>query len=133
MEDAISDDTDIDAIAAALRADTAESGTLLDVVALKLEDALPSLTEVDRYSSLGRNRGHVKRVQLTLGDKVFTLQRRHHIEATVAHVVGGITLATDELDADVWLRDLIARMAELSADQTRIRQALDQLVLGQRD
>jgi hypothetical protein len=43
---AISSTPDIDAIAAALRADTADSGLFLDVVAMKLYDALPDLTQV---------------------------------------------------------------------------------------
>jgi hypothetical protein len=132
-EVSITDDADIDAIAATLRADIAESGMLLDVLALKFEDALPSLTVVERYGGFGRNRGHVKRIAIRLDDQLFALRRHHHLEATVAHVVGGIVLSTDELEAHAWMTKLVACMAELSNDQTRIREALDRLVIGPRD
>ena len=126
-------DHDVDAIAAALRADAAESAVLLDVVATKLADALPALTEVTRRGLFGRGRKHVHSLQVTLGDRRFTLKReRHGVAATVTHVVHGITLSTEQVEPDRWLHELAQGLAHLAATQMRARQALDRLIFDRR-
>jgi hypothetical protein len=127
----ISSTPDIDAIAAALRADTADSGLLLDVVAMKLEDALPDLTEVRRHGPLNRSKHRVKELEVAVDEHRFTLKReRHHVVGTITHVVHGIDLSTKRVDVDEWLTVLSEALAKLAAGQARAREALDRLLLG---
>jgi len=123
-EDGIDDD-DIDLIMAALRADTADLSMFLDVIALKLSDALPAYTDVERTPWPRRR---VKTVTVDLDDRRFMLRRAHGIQADIAHVVHGVTLSTQQVDVDEWLRALAKSLAGFAAAQARGREALDRLL-----
>lgn len=130
----INSEDDIDALAAALRADTAESAVLLDVLALKLEDALPDLTEVTRHGLLSRSRHHVKHLSVTVDQQRFTLSNdRNRLVGSITQAVHGVDLATKQVALDEWLRHLAAGLSKLADTQTRAREALDRLLLGPPD
>ena len=122
--DTISGD-DIDLIMAALRADTADLSVFLDVMTMKLADALPEHTEVERS---GWPRRQVRSVTVDLDDRRYRLRRAHGIQAEVAHVVHGVTLSTQRLDVDEWLRALATSIAGFADAQTRGRDALERLL-----
>jgi len=122
--DTISGD-DIDLIMAALRADTADLSVFLDVMAMKLADALPEHTEVERS---GWPRRQVRSVTVDLDDRRYRLRRAHGIQAEVAHVVHGVTLSTQRLDVDEWLRALATSIAGFADAQARGRDALERLL-----
>jgi spore maturation protein SpmB len=122
------DDHDIDLIMAALRADTADLSMFLDVIAVKLADALPDHTQVER-TAWPRRRVRAVTVDLgTVGNRRFRLQRGHGIQADIAHVVKGVTLSTQRVQVDEWLRALATSLAEFGAAQARGREALDRLL-----
>jgi hypothetical protein len=110
---------------AALRADTADLSVLLDVIAVKLADALPSHTRVERY---GWPRRRVRGVTVDMDDRRFRLERGHGIEANIAHIVKGVTLSTKRVDVDEWLRALATSLADFADSQARGREALDRLL-----
>jgi len=110
---------------AALRADTADLSMFLDVIALKLSDALPGHTRVARS---GWPRRRVRSVTVDMDDRQFRLQRGHGIQAEVAHVVKGVTLSTQRVDVDEWLRALAKSLSTFAASQARGREALDRLL-----
>jgi hypothetical protein len=116
---------DIDLIMAALRADTADLSMFLDVIALKLSDALPAHTRVERS---GWPRRRVRAVSVDLDERCFRLQRVHGIHADIAHVVRGVTLSTQRVDVDEWLRALAKSLASFASSQARGREALDRLL-----
>ena len=110
---------------AALRADTADMSVFLDVMAMKLADAMPEHTDVERS---GWPRRQVRSVTVDLDDRRYRLRRAHGIQAEVAHVVHGVTLSTQRLDVDEWLRALATSIAGFAAAQARGRQALERLL-----
>ena len=110
---------------AALRADTADLSVFLDVMALKLSDALPGHTRVERS---GWPRRQVRTVSVELDDRCFRLHRAHGIQADIAHVVRGVTLSTQAVDVDAWLGALAKSLAKFAASQARGREALDRLL-----
>ena len=112
-------------IMAALRADTADLNVFLDVLALKLADALPGHTHVQR-SAWPRRR--VRSVVVDLDDRQYRLRRTHGITADIAHVVHGVTLSTQHVDVDEWLRALAQSLSGFAAAQARGREALDRLL-----
>jgi len=110
---------------AALRADTADLSTLLDVIALKLSDALPGHTRVERTAWPRRR---VRSVTVDMENQRFRLHRAHGIQAEIAHVVHGVTLSTQRVHVDEWLRALASELASFAAAQARGREALDRLL-----
>ena len=120
---------DVDLIAAALRADSADLDVFLDVTASKFEDALPDHTSVKRYGRLHARRGKVERVEITIEDWTYALARgQHGVRGYLMHVVHGIKLATTEVDVDEWLRALAGALARFADSQARGRAALQQLL-----
>jgi hypothetical protein len=120
---------DIDMIAAALRADSADLEVFLEVTAAKFEDALPDHTTVKRYGWLHARRGKVERLDITIEEWTYALARAHHgVRGYLTHVVHGIKLATNEVDPDEWLRALSAALARFADGQARGRAALERLL-----
>lgn len=98
---------------------------------MKLQDALPDLTEVTRQGPFNRSKHKVREVRIDVDDHRFTLkQERHHIVGSVTHVVHGIDLSTERVDVDAWLRSLAEALTKVAASQSRAREALDRLLLG---
>jgi len=126
---AITENHDLDMIAAALRADASDLSMFLDVTATKLEDALPDHTVVKRASKLLRKRHRVAEIRVTLGTSVYALRRHHSgIQSSVTHVVHGINLSTDDVNLEEWLTRLSRELAKYAAEQARGREALDRLL-----
>ena len=120
---------DIDLIAAALRADSADLDVFLEVTATKFEDALPDHTTVKRYGWLHARRGKVERLDITIDEWTYSLSRVHHgVHGYLTHVGHGIRLATNEVSLDEWLRTLSAALAKFADGQARGREALQRLL-----
>ena len=92
---------------------------------MKLDDALPGHTEVERSAWPQRR---VKTVTVDLDDRRFRLHRAHGIQADIAHVVHGVTLSTQRVDVDEWLHALAKALSEFAASQARGREALERLL-----
>lgn len=123
------DQPDVDTVAASLRADRAEAGVFLEVLAGKLADALPDATQVTRTGGrFGRAR-HVERIEVDIGERAFVLGReRASLRAEVEHRVRGVRLSGTEVDVDEWLRALAAALTEAAASESRAREALGRLL-----
>src|SRR5690242_11095113 len=109
---------DIDAIAAALRADTADLDVYANVLTTSLAEALPAdMVTVERNRSMrerltGRP-GAVRRITLHLDEWQLTLSR-HGRGTLVAHArqkVRGVVIANREMPVDDWVRLLAGQLA----------------------
>jgi len=126
-----SDDADIDAIAAALRSDAGDLRVYMNVLAAKLEAALPGMVEVDRRrDGLFGPRTVVQRLTVTCEDTRFVLEPGNGgtLRATRSKVVRGIVLDRDELRLDEWVTALSASLAQLARTTERGREALGRLL-----
>ena len=128
---------DIDAIAAALRADTADLDVYANVLTTSLAEALPAgMVTVERSRSMrerlaGRS-GAVRRITLHLDEWQLTLSS-HGRGALVAHArqkVRGVVISNREMPVDDWVRLLAAQLAERARLSAEARAALGRL-LGQ--
>jgi len=119
------DSFDLDA--AGLRADGADLATYVEVLARKLEDALPQNTEVRRRSKgfLSREKV-VDTIEVTLGDFRYTLQRDGRCAR--AKEVRGVVIKREELGLEAWVGGLAGELRELAAGNAEARAALERLV-----
>jgi hypothetical protein len=116
--------------AAGLRADGADLATYIEVLARKLEDALPAETEVRRRSKglLSREKA-VEAIDVTLGEHRYTLRRRGGgVEATRAKEVRGVVIKREDVELSDWVSQLTAELRALAADSSRAREAFERLV-----
>ncbi len=118
---------DFDLLAAGLRLDGGELRTSLEVLASKLEQALPAQTRVERRggSLLRRGEQHVRELCVELAGSRFVLQATAgRVECSRDREVGGISIKRESLDPQAWVR---AMTAELRAESQRSEQAREAL------
>lgn len=105
-----------DLVAASLRADAADEKTFLEVLAQKMQEALPGGVEVRREGGLFRKEHPVAEIVLTLGDWIFRLERSRggRLIAERSHVVRGVVLSSERVDTDEWIASLTHALVESS-------------------
>jgi hypothetical protein len=112
----------VELLAASLRASSLDLRTFVEVLATKLEDALPGKVQVERKATrfLGKQK-RVERLQCELGGQRYLLaSRQGAVEARRATAVRGVVLKTQELPLEEWL-DALA--GDLAAEAQRSEQA----------
>lgn len=128
----------VDLLAAALRADAAEVGTLVRVLTATLGDTLPAgMVEVQRERSLadrlsGRD-GTVVAVTVTTPDRRLRLAAGRHRgtpEAEVQRVVRGVVISRQDVGVDQWVRALAEVLAVRAQADAAAREALGRLLRG---
>ncbi len=124
------DAEDFDLDAAGLRADDQDAVTSLEVLASKLEQALPTHARVDRRGRGLFGRGKlVERIEVRLGDCVLSLRRANgRIEGWRERHVGGISIKREPLGVRAWVRTLEQELREASGRSAEAREALARLL-----
>jgi hypothetical protein len=124
-------DIDVELVAASLRASSGDLTTFVEVLADKLEGALPGRVQVERRATrfLGREK-RVDRIQCQFGEQRYTLSTRDGIEARRAKAVRGVVLKSEELSLDEWLGALAYDLAAEARTNEQSQLALQQLLTG---
>jgi hypothetical protein len=123
-------ETDVDMLAASLRASSSDLTVFVEVLADKLAAALPGRVDVARRSTrfLGKQK-RVERLQCDLGGQRFLLEARDGVvETRRATAVRGVVLKTEELSLSEWLDGLARELANEARTSEQARLALQQLL-----
>jgi hypothetical protein len=131
------DPGDVDALAAALRADSNDLDIYARVLSVSLSEALPAgMVEVQHDQSL-RDRlagrpGVVRLVRISLGETSLELVRGKAGApiARAARAVRGVVISSKEISVEAWTRILADELAARARDSAAARVALAKL-LGQ--
>jgi hypothetical protein len=102
----------------------------MEVLAGKLEQALPTHTRVERRGRglFGREK-FVARIEVRLGSTVLSLQRVNgRIEGWREREVGGISIKREPLDVEAWVSALAQELREASGRSAEAREALARLL-----
>ena len=124
------DGVDVEQLAATLRASSSDLKIFVEVLADKLEQALPGRVQVERRGTrfLGKEK-RVERVQCQLGDQRYVLVARDgNVDTQSATAVRGVVLKTDQIPLDEWLDALAGDLATEAQTSERARVALQQLL-----
>ena len=120
-------DAGFELLAASLRADAQDLSTLVEVLAPKLEAAVPGGVRVERKGFSGR--GRVRAIDVDLGEHRYRLEANGPT-ATRTRIVRGIALKNERLGLDDWI-DGLARDLALAAERSeRDRVAIERLLRG---
>lgn len=133
----VPDPADVELLAAALRADSADLETYATVLASSLSEALPAgMVEVDRERSLsdrlaGRE-GRATAVRVLAGDRSLELQAGRHgqLVARSLQSVRGVVIGRREIPVDAWVRELAQLLADRAKASESARAALARLLQG---
>ena len=84
-----------------------------------LTSALPDESEIERRGGLFQREKPIRKVTVTLGDHIYTLEDlgRGPLAAARAKVVRGITLKTEPMPVEDWLADLSAEISRPAPHQ----------------
>ncbi len=125
---------DMDMLAAALRADQSDVAAFVEALADKLERALPGAVRVVRSRRGLRGPKWVREISLDAGGTRLTLRRNEAdaVQCALARTSGGIVLKSEEVDVAQWVEALSRALAAESQRSERARQALEQMLIGQR-
>lgn len=124
-------DLDVDLLAASLRSSSSDLETFVEVLADKLEEALPGRVVVERRGRfLGKDK-RVARLQCDLGgDRYLLAARDGTVETRRAKAVRGVVLKTEDVPLGEWLDALARDLATEAQSSEQARQALEQLLSG---
>jgi hypothetical protein len=120
-----------DLAAAGLRSDGSDLRISVEVLASKLEQALPDHTRVRRSGGglLGRGERHVRALEVELGGNRYELLvEGAGLQASRQREVGGIAIKREPLDPDAWIAALTSDLQEQSERSSQARAALDGLL-----
>ena len=121
---------DVDVLAASLRADAADIGEFAELLAVKLEGALPALTRVERRRAGLRGPKRVRRIEVALPSERLELQSEDgSVRASCARVSGGIVLKHEPIGLDDWVQRLSQALAQEAEHSQQARRALGDLLI----
>ena len=102
----------------------------LPLLAIVLAEALPDETQVERKGGLFQREKLVRKMSVTLGDNIYTLEDlgRGPLAAHRAKVVRGITLKTEPLPVEEWLAELTVHIASRAQQNEKAFFALRDLL-----
>lgn len=123
---------DVDLVAASLRASSKDLATFVEVLADKLERALPGRVKVERRATrfLSKDK-RVERLQCELGEERYLLAAHGgSVETRRAKAVRGVVLKTEELPLDQWLDAVACGLAAEANSSEQARLALEELLAG---
>jgi hypothetical protein len=126
------DEGGFELLAASLRSSSGDLATFVEVLADKLEHALPGRVAVERRAVRRFSKEkRVARIELALGDnRYIAVAQGGALETRCAKAVRGVVLKTEELPLEAWL-DAIARELAIEAEASeQSRLALEQLLQG---
>ncbi|MGH2865224.1 MAG: hypothetical protein ACRDJX_08250 [Solirubrobacteraceae bacterium] len=117
--------------AAGLRIDEADVALSVQVLAAKLEQALPTVTRVERRGAglLGRGEKLVRRVRVELGSCCYELAVDDaRVQGFRERQSGGIAIKRESLDPDAWIAALTADLRAQAQRSAQARTALEELL-----
>jgi hypothetical protein len=126
------EERDFDLSAASLRASSGDLRTFVDVLADKLDRALPGRVNVERRAvRLLSKQKRVTAIELDLGDTRYLLAAQGGaVETRCATAVRGIVLKSAVVPLDAWIDRLLRELAGEARTSEQSRIALEQLLDG---
>jgi hypothetical protein len=126
----VSGDASFDLAAAGVRADGADVAVSIEVLARKLELALPHATRVTRRAKRFLSKDKlVEQIEVTLGEQRYALRvRGRDVDAARAQEVRGIVIRREPLALDAWVKALTDDLGEQAQTSAAARDALARLL-----
>jgi hypothetical protein len=126
-----SDSLELDLLAASLRADLGDIAAFVEGLAVKLEQSLPGVVQVERVKQGFRGPKLVRRIALNAGsgERLELRREGNSVQTLTARTSGGIVLKTEAVDIETWLTTLTTIIAAEAGRNEKTRQALERLLM----
>lgn len=127
----MSDDHDLDMIAAGLRRDAQDARLNGQALLTSLAAALPpEMTKVQRSGGLLR-KPRITGVAVSVGDRRYVLESATSgFVSSVCHESGGVVMSTTPVGFEEWVRELLAALSNAAGRSASAAQALQRLAIS---
>ncbi len=121
----------VDLLAASLRADMTDLKAFMEVLAVKLEEAMPDQTVVARQNKLFSREHPVREILITLDDYQYRISREQGgpLLTQRVKVVRGIALKTEQMPMEQWIGELAEGLARQAQKSAQARIALERFLI----
>ncbi len=126
VDDALS----FDVLAASLRQDTRDLAVFSEVLAKKLEQAVPHWVQIDRRGGLFQKNPPVRRITVTFDPWQYVLDSdRGRVNTARVKMVRGVAIKTEPLDLNPWIDALSQDMVEAASREAQARESLERFLI----
>lgn len=126
MDDSLS----FDILAASLRQDSRDLSVFSEVLAKKLEGAVPGYCQVERQGGLFQKNPPVRRIIVTLDPWQYILENQRGRVSTVrVKLVRGVAIKTDPMELNPWIDALSQELVQVASHEAQARESLERFLL----
>lgn len=126
MSDALS----FDVLAASLRQDSRDLAMFAEVLAKKLEQAIPNWVRVERQGGLFQKNPAVRRILVTLDPWQYVLEnQKGRVSTARVKMVRGVAIKTDPMDLHPWIDAVSEELVRMAAQESSARESLERFLL----
>ena len=122
---------DLDLLAAALRADTADIDLFFEVLGGKLLEILGDRVEIERIGSRFKKDRPIGRIAVDfdpVGPRLEVTREKRGLSCHIRKMVRGIVISDTEVDVATWTATLVASLSDEATHSTSTRLALQSLL-----
>lgn len=121
---------EIDVLTSALNINSSDSQQMMELLAQKLEGALPHAVEVDREGSIFSGKKRVRSLTITFEEFQYQLvcEKNRKLSAKKLKVVRGIALKTVDIEFGQWVSDVAGELSKMAGESASARDALSKMV-----
>lgn len=121
---------EIDVLTSALKINSDDNQQLMELMAQKLERALPDAVKIERDGSIFSGKKRVKDITITFDEFQYqlTCEKNKKLSAKKLKVVRGIALKTTDVDFAQWVQDVATELAKMANESASAREALNKMV-----
>lgn len=119
-----------DVLAASLRQDTRDLAVFSEVLAKKLEQAVPAYVRVERQGGLFQKNPPVRRITVNFDPWAYVLENhRGRVAASRVKMVRGVAIKTDPMDLNPWIDAVSEELVQVANQESQARESLERFLL----
>jgi hypothetical protein len=127
VDDALS----FDVLASSLRQDTRDLAVFSEVLAKKLEQAVPQYVRVERQGGLFQKNPPVRRLIISFDPWQYLLEnQKGRVTTARVKTVRGVAIKTEPMALDPWIDALSEELVRVAQQEASSRASLERFLLG---
>lgn len=119
-----------DVLAASLRQDTRDMAAFSEILAKKLEEAVPGFVRVERQGGLFQKNPPVRRLIVTFEPWQYVLEnQRGRVSTSRVKMVRGVSIKTDPMELNPWIDAISQELVQVASHEANARETLERFLL----
>lgn len=126
----MSEELSFDVLAASLRHDTRDAAIFAEVLAKKLEQAVPNYIKVERQGGLFQKNPTVRRILVNFDPWQYLLEnQKGRVSTQRVKLVRGVAIKSEPMDVNPWIDALSQELVRMASQESQARESLERFLL----